>query len=120
MDKKVEFEFLELDNKNEVIDFIDSLPAKDKAKLLQVISKIETLGLETAKRMQWTKKLDNEIYEIRSKVGSNIQRCLYFQKIGNKYIITHGFTKKEQKTPKKEIKHAKNLKKMYMRGVTND
>nr|WP_284248058.1 hypothetical protein [Tetragenococcus halophilus] len=32
----------------------------------------------------------------------------------------HGFTKKEQKTPKKEIKHAKNLKKMYTKGVTND
>lgn len=120
MDKKVEFEFLELDNKNEVVEFINSLPTKDKAKLLQVISKIETLGLTTAKKMQWIKKLDSEIYEVRSKVGANIQRCLYFQKVGNQYIITHGFTKKEQKTPRKEIQHAKNLKDKYMRGVNHD
>ncbi|MEL5941104.1 type II toxin-antitoxin system RelE/ParE family toxin [Tetragenococcus halophilus] len=120
MDKKVEFEFLELDNKNEVVEFINSLPTKDKAKLLQVISKIETLGLTTAKKMQWIKKLNSEIYEVRSKVGSNIQRCLYFQKVGNQYIITHGFTKKEQKTPRKEIQHAKNLKDKYMRGVNHD
>ena len=59
------------------------------------------------------KKIDNEIFEIRSKVSSNIQRALYFHVVGNRYIITHGFTKKTQKTPASEIKHAKELKKEF-------
>ena len=40
--------------------------------------------------MKWVKKLDNNLYEIRSKFGSNIQRAIYFQKVNNEYIITHG------------------------------
>ena len=66
-----------------------------------------------AQRMEWVKKLDNDIFEIRSKVSSNIQRALYFHVIGDRYIITHGFTKKTQKTPTSEIRHAKELKKEF-------
>lgn len=66
-----------------------------------------------AQRMEWVKKLDNDIFEILSKVSSNIQRALYFHVIGDRYIITHGFTKKTQKTPTSEIKHVKELKKEF-------
>lgn len=59
------------------------------------------------------KKLDYEIYEIRSKYASNIQRALYFHVSHNKYIITHGFTKKTQKTPTREIQRAKRIKAEY-------
>ncbi|WP_455239798.1 type II toxin-antitoxin system RelE/ParE family toxin [Veillonella sp.] len=31
----------------------------------------------------------------------------------NKYIVTHGFTKKTQKTPSREIQRAKVIKKEY-------
>ncbi|GMA08941.1 hypothetical protein GCM10025886_20920 [Tetragenococcus halophilus subsp. flandriensis] len=44
----------------------------------------------------------------------------WVKKVGNQYINTHGFIKKEQKTPRKEIQHAKNLKDKYMRGVNHD
>ena len=64
-------------------------------------------------QLELVKKLDYEIYEIRSKISSNIQRALYFHKDNNKYIITHGFTKKTQKTPIKEIQHAKMIKAEY-------
>jgi phage-related protein len=49
--------------------------------------------------MKWLKKLDTNLYEIRSKVGSNIQRGIYFHWEDNKFINTHGFTKKTDKTP---------------------
>ncbi|MBM6202871.1 type II toxin-antitoxin system RelE/ParE family toxin, partial [Staphylococcus epidermidis] len=70
----------------------------------------------TAIRMEWIKKLDNGIYEIRSKLGTNIQRAIYFQKVNNEYIITHGFTKKTQKTPPREIEHAQRVIEKYKRG----
>ena len=58
-------------------------------------------------------KVDDDIFEIRSKVSSNIQRALYFHVTDERYIITHGFTKKTQKTPINEIKHARVLKKEF-------
>ena len=45
--------------------------------------------------------------EIRLKCPNSIQRALYFHVINNRYIITHGFTKKTQKTPPREIEQAK-------------
>ena len=86
---------------------------KDKQKLLPTINMVQEQGLLVAQRMEWIKKIDNDIFEIRSKVSSNIQRALYFHVTDERYIITHGFTKKTQKTPVNKIKHAKALKKEF-------
>lgn len=115
--EKPQFDYLRRkDGTSEFVEFIDSLPEKDSAKLLATIKKTEEHGLLVAQRLEWIKKLDSDLYELRSKVGSNIQRAIYFQKVGNEFLITHGFTKKTQKTPKSQIDHANNLKKMYEKG----
>ncbi|WP_165329310.1 type II toxin-antitoxin system RelE/ParE family toxin [Streptococcus tangpeifui] len=109
--KNLKFElYVRPNGKNEFLDFLEGLPQKDKNKLLTIIDQIQSYGLLISQKMEWVKRLDNEIFEIRSKVSSNIQRALYFHVVDNRYIITHGFTKKTQKTPKSEIQHAKQLK----------
>ena len=95
---------------NEFEEFYNSLPIKDRNKLRATIDMIEEVGIQAAIQLEWVKKLDSEINEIRSKVSSNIQRALYFHVKNNQYIITHGFTKKTQKTPIKEIERAKQIK----------
>ena len=95
---------------NEFEEFYNSLPVKDRNKLRATIEMIEEAGIQAAIQLEWVKKLDSEINEIRSKVLSNIQRVLYFHVKNNQYIITHGFTKKTQKTPIKEIERAKQIK----------
>ncbi|HAQ7055824.1 TPA: type II toxin-antitoxin system RelE/ParE family toxin, partial [Enterococcus faecium] len=70
-----------------------------------------------AQRLKWVKKLDTNLYELRSKVGSNIQRAIYFHVVNGRYVITHGFTKKTEKTPISELKHAKELREEWF---TND
>lgn len=82
---------------------------KDKQKLLATINMVQEHGLLVAQRMEWIKKVDNDIFEIHSKVSSNIQRALYFHVTDERYIITHGFTKKTQKTSVNETKHAKRI-----------
>lgn len=109
---KFEF-YTRLNGHTEFIEFLQTLPQKDKQKLLATISVIQEQGLLVAQRMKWIKKLDNDIFEIRSKVSSNIQRALYFHVVDNRYVITHGFTKKTQTTPASEIRHAKELKKEF-------
>ena len=98
---------------NEFEEFYNSLPTKDRNKLRATIDMIEEAGIQAAIQLEWVKKLDSEIYEIRSKISSNIQRALYFHVRNNQYIITHGFTKKTQKTPTKEIIKAKQIKEEF-------
>lgn len=69
-------------------------------------------GLQVAARQMWIKKISDGIFELRT-TGSNIQRGLYFHIEGPHYVITHGFTKKTQKTPVSEISHAKELRNEY-------
>lgn len=102
---------------NEVVDFIESLPIKDKAKLLATIYSVQNFGIRISERQQWVKKLDSNIYEIRSRLSSNIQRVLYFHLENNEYIVTHGFTKKSQKTPIREIQHANMLRREYFNNI---
>ena len=98
---------------NEFEEFYNSLPTKDRNKLKATIDMIMEAGIQAAIQLEWVKKLDYEIYEIRSKISSNIQRALYFHESNNLYIITHGFTKKTNKTPIREIQRAKLIKSEY-------
>jgi len=113
--KLIEFvPYCDKDGVCEYKEFLQSLPEKDSAKLNSVVEKTETKGIDIAIKMKWVKKLEDNLYELRSKVGSNIQRALYFHKVDSKYIITHGFTKKTQKTPEGEKEKARNIRKKYM------
>lgn len=59
------------------------------------------------------KHIDEGIYEIRVEVGSNIFRVFSFFDEGQLVVLTNGFQKKTQKTPKNEIVLAKKIKKEY-------
>ena len=63
-----------------------------------------------------SKHLEDGIFELRSKVGTNIVRILYFFEENRIIIATNGFVKKQQKTPKSEIELAKRRRKDYFSG----
>jgi phage-related protein len=110
--KVINFDYYDWD---EFEEYLDSLSDKDAAKLLAVINNIEEKGLAIAERQKWIKKLTSNLYEIRSKRSSNIHRAIYFHWENNKYIITHGFTKKTQNTPKREIEKGTRRRGIYER-----
>ena len=68
----------------------------------------------TTIREPYSKAIEDGIFELRSKVGSDISRVLYFFYIGNRIILTNGFIKKTQKTPRKEIELAKKYRADFM------
>jgi phage-related protein len=55
----------------------------------------------------------NGLYEARIQLGSDIWRVFCFFDNGKLVILLNGFTKKTQKTPKKEIEKAIQLKQKY-------
>ena len=81
---------------NEFEEFIESLPIKDFQKLHIVITSIKEFGILTTIQQEWVKKLNSEIYEIRSKVSTNIQRVLYFHKSNNLHKNTKDANQKKQ------------------------
>lgn len=87
------------------------LKIKMKNKLLMILSVLQEKG--NMLREPYSKHLEDGIFEIRGKVGSDISRVLYFFYHNGKIIITNGFVKKTQKTPKREIETAKKYRKEY-------
>ena len=76
--------------------------------------------LSLDKKMQpYSKALDDGIFEIRTKFGSDITRVLYFFVVGKKVILTNGFIKKTQKTPASEITLAKQYRADYLARKEN-
>ena len=83
-----------------------------RAKLVGLLQILQEKG--NLLREPYSKHLDNGIFEIRGKVGTNIKRVLYFFYYDNKIILTNGFVKKTNKTPVNEIKLAKMRRKVYL------
>ena len=93
-------------------EFLESLDIKMRAKMLRTVLLLEENGPEL--REPYSKALDDGIFELRAKVGSDISRVLYFFMIGKKISLTDGFIKKTQKTPHAEIERAKQYREEYL------
>ena len=95
-------------------ELLDSLEPKLLAKTLRTIDLLEMNG--PLLREPYSKPLENGIFELRTKQGSDITRVLYFFIVGKKAVLTNGFIKKSQKTPKAEKELAKKYKADYERN----
>ena len=93
-------------------EFLDSLNVKLRAKMAGTILILQEMG--TTIREPYSKAIEDGIFELRAKVGLDISRVLYFFYIGNRIILTNGFIKKTQKTPRKEIELAKKYRADFM------
>ncbi len=81
---------------------------KDKVDyVLQIVISVQKISAK------FFKHLEDEIYEIRIEVGSDIYRIFTFFDDNKLVILLHGFQKKTQKTPRNEIERAKILRSDY-------
>lgn len=104
--------FFETDDECPVQDFLDSLEDKMAARVYGLMDVLAECGNEL--RMPYSRHLDDGIFELRAKVGSDITRTLYFFYVGKKIIMTNGYVKKTQKTPKSVIETAKKYRKIFL------
>ena len=94
-------------------EFILSQDNKMQAKIFAALEWLESKG--PALREPYSKVLDDGIFEVRAKQGSDISRVLYFFVVGRRVILTNGFVKKTMKTPKTELDLARKYKADYER-----
>ena len=92
-------------------DYILSLDSKQRQKVAQTLESIRNLGGRVPSTMLKRLKGTN-IWEGRVSFAGNIFRLLSFFDGGNLFVA-HGFTKKTQKTPKREINTAERRRREY-------
>jgi len=102
-----------------VAEFFESLEPKMWAK---VARNIDLLALHNITlREPLVKPVEDGIFELRTQVGNNITRVFYFFFTGKKIVLTNGFIKKTQKTPRKYIEVALEYRADYVqRGEKNE
>lgn len=105
MEKKWQIELYENSKGDKLVeDFFDSLDKKANLKISHAFELLENFGLEGG--YPHIKKLaGTDLWEYRI-LGSDSIRILYVSMTGRIFLILHGFKKKKQKTPSKEIKIA--------------
>jgi phage-related protein len=104
---KFEVEFLQ-----PAVGYLEKLDAKTRKKIIYNIDKARYLN-----DPKLFKKLENDIWEFRTKFDNQQYRLLAFwYKQGAKstlVIVTHGFVKKVSRVPNKEINKAIALRNQY-------
>jgi phage-related protein len=98
--------YLALSGKNVVREFILSLQKNQQAKVRRILQLINEYGLVTA-NPHIKKLIGTPFWEIRILGKDNI-RIFYVAPDINSILVLHGFIKKTQKTPSKEIQIALN------------
>lgn len=96
--------YLTLSGKNPISDFLDTLNPKQQVKLLRILNSIKAYGLQSV--FPHLKKLTGTpFWEIRVLGKDNI-RVIYISFTKDSILALHGFIKKTEKTPQREIKLA--------------
>ena len=113
MDDKWKIELYENTRGEKLVEeFLDSLEAKARLKITHATELLETFGFEGgyphAKKLAGT-----NLWEYRI-LGSDSIRIFYVSMTGKIFLILHGFKKKKQKTPTKEIKVAQERLQEYL------
>jgi phage-related protein len=103
-DRPIQVIFFKLDSGREPVR--EWLKGLDRGNRKVIGEDIKTLQYGWSVRMPLSRKLDEGLWELRSRVLDGIARTL-FTVYDQKIVLLHGFVKKTQKTPSKELTIAK-------------
>ena len=97
-------------------DVLDFYKAQEEAFQRKIDYVFDLVRFERRVPIKFYKKLEDTdgIYEIRVITLQKSIRFLCFHDDGHVVVLTNGFIKKTQRTPKSEIKMAEKIKKAYL------
>jgi phage-related protein len=86
-------------------DWLDDIPKDIKARIISIVDLLIENGPQNV-REPYVKHVKGKLFEIRAKGKDGIARVFYFTMTGQRIVLLHGFMKKTQKTPGKELEIA--------------
>ncbi len=96
-----------------VREFLVSLSVVERARVMRDVELLKTFGFEL--KAPLVKSIKGKLWELRT-AGRNQHRVFYFAVSGKRLVLLHGFTKKTQKTPQREIDTALKRMAIFQRG----
>ena len=96
-----------------VQEYIDACERDVRERIFASIRKLKEYGSQPP---PFTKKLVGtpQLRELRISHGRGISRIIYFTETPTHFVLLHGFTKKTQKVPPREIETAKQRLKHFL------
>ena len=105
-----------------VLDYLLTLDAKMRAKTFSEIELLEKHG--TNLREPYVKPIKGTkykgLFELRIKFASDVSRIFYFAYRQKTFVLLHGFTKKSDMTPQRELDRALRYKEDYERRCDDE
>jgi phage-related protein len=90
---------------DEVMATLSAFPQDIRGRFERIVMMIESHGLERM-REPYVKHLEGPVWEMRMKGRDGIARAAYVTATGRRVVVVHVFSKKTQKTPRREIETA--------------
>lgn len=84
---------------------LQAMPQDIVASFLRIVGLIESRGLPQM-REPYVKRLDGPIWEMRMTGRDGIARAAYVTATGRRVVVVHVFSKKTQRTPRREMRIA--------------
>ena len=85
---------------------LDALPPDFRASFERITRLIQTFGLDRVHE-PYIKHLEDRLWEMRLRGREGIARAIYVTALGRRVVVVRVFTKKTQKTPRREIELAR-------------
>ena len=84
-----------------LFDWIDRMPVSIRASYAHITKRMLAYGPNLG--MPYTRAMGNGLFEIRAHAREGIGRVFYCTIVGQKIVMLHGFIKKTEKTPAREL-----------------
>ncbi len=99
-----------------VLNFLLTIPTKEKAKILREIDMLKQFGF--ALGMPYIKKIEgfDKLWELRVKYSSHNYRVFFFHYSDGLFVLLHSILKKSAKIPKRDIDLALSRINSYIKG----
>ncbi len=112
----VEF-YTRIDGSCPLVEFIEEQSIPIQAKVLSELDDLAEFGLMPRGK---AKHLEGKLWELRFRAKEVSIRLIYFAHTGRQFVVLHGFCKKTQKTPKKELRIARGRLQNYLDRQSQD
>ena len=84
--------------------FLEGLDLKTQARLRRAVELLVQRNVTAGEPL--VRHLEGKLWELRVESNTNIYRIVYAFSPGRRIVLLHGFQKKTQKTPRREIETA--------------
>ena len=108
--------YTEDDGTSPVQEFLRSLDTKTQVRFAWSIEQLRVRNVMA--REPLVRHLEDKLWELREESSTNIYRLIYFFFSGQHIVFLHGFQKKTQKTPRREIEIALKRLDSFMKRET--